>query len=332
MKFIKKNWKLLFGFVAIVGMAIFFMRGNKLEELVKAIKEGYPYLLILAFISQMAKYFLQAESFVWCFKAVKAELPYKVNVGLVFKTFFLDTIIPSFNISGTSIAIKEASEHGIVDGKSTGAALLRQISISAAFVLIMLAGFITLLALGKLQIGYIIIGGATTLSVGALIVGMLLAALKPDWVLKVAAPIEKPIDKILAYLHKKPIDAPLKNLVETYAASAKMMVSNKRDILIEYLYAVIANLFELGCFTLICFAFNVTDMHIALCVYVLASIAALASPIPQGVGVVEAASLVAFTLFGVGQATGMAIILIYRLVSFWIPFLVGAFMMQGKSS
>lgn len=332
MRFLKKNWKLIFGLVAIVAMAVFFMRGDKLEELVKAIKEGYPYLLILAFFSQMAKYFLQAESFVWCFKTVDAKLPYSVNVGLVFKTFFLDTIIPSFNISGTSIVIKEASEHGIVDGKSTGAALLRQISISAAFVLIMLAGFITLLALGKLELGYIIIGGVTSLSVGVLVIGMVLAALKPGWVLKVAAPIERPIDKILAYLHKKPIDTPLKHLVKTYAASAKMMVSNKRGILLEYVFAVVANIFELACFTLICFAFSVTDIHIALCVYVLASIAALASPIPQGVGVVEAASLVAFTLFGVGQATGMAIIMIYRVVSFWIPFLIGAFMMQGKPS
>lgn len=331
MSFLKKNWKLVFGLVAIVAMAVFFMRGDKLQELARAIEEGYPLLLILAFFCQMTKYFLQAESFVWCFKAVKAKLAYKVNVALVFKTFFLDTIIPSFNISGTSIVIKDASDHGIVDGKSTGAALLRQISISAAFVLIMVVGFVILMVLGKLELGYIIIGGVTTLSVGALVLGMVLAALKPDWVLKIAKPVEKPIDKVLAYLHKKPIDQPLENLVQTYAASAKLMVKNKRDILVEYIYAVVANIFELACFTCICFAFSVVDINVAICVYVLVSVAALASPIPQGVGVVEAAALVAFTLFGIGQATGMAIILIYRVVSFWIPFLVGAFLMQKKA-
>lgn len=331
MKFLKKNWKMLFGLIAIVGMAVFFMRGDRFNELVKAITEGYPLLLIAAFFCQMSKYFLQAESFVWCFKAVRAKLAYPINVGLVFKTFFLDTIIPSFNISGTSIVIKEASQHGIVDGKSTGAALLRQISISAAFVLIMVVGFLVLFILGKLEVGYIIIGFATMLSVGALVLGMILAALKPDWVLKVAKPIERPLDKILAYFHKKPIDQPLENLVETYASSAKLMVSNKRDILIEYIYTVVANVAELACFTFICFAFSVTDFNVAICVYVLVSVAALASPIPQGVGVVEAAALVAFTLFGVGQATAMAIIMIYRVVSFWIPFLTGAILMQRKS-
>lgn len=329
--FLKKNWKLIFGVVAIIAMAAFFLRGDKFEELVHAIEEGYPFLLILAFVCQMCKYFLQAESFVWCFKAVGAKLPYIKNVELVFSTFFIDTVIPSFNISGTSVVVKEASKHGIVDGKSTGAALLRQISISAAFVLIMVVGFVILFALGKLEVGYIVIGGMTTLAVGALVLGMVLAAIKPDWVLKVAKPVERPIDKVLVYLHKKPIDQSLDNLVETYAASAKLMVKNKADIAIEYVYAVVANLAELACFTCICAAFNVTDIHVAICVYVLASVASLASPIPQGVGVVEAASLVAFTLFGVGQATGMAIIMLYRAVSFWIPFAIGAILIQKSS-
>lgn len=49
---------------------------------------------------------------------------------------------------------------------------------------------------------------------------------------------------------------------------------------------------------------------------------------PQGVGVVEAAVLVAFTLFGINQATGMAVVMVYRGIVFWLPFLIGAVMIQ----
>ena len=49
---------------------------------------------------------------------------------------------------------------------------------------------------------------------------------------------------------------------------------------------------------------------------------------PRGVGVVEAAVLVAFTLFGISQATGIAVVMVYRGIVFWLPFLVGAILIQ----
>ena len=55
---------------------------------------------------------------------------------------------------------------------------------------------------------------------------------------------------------------------------------------------------------------------------------AMVSFTPQGVGVVEAAVLVAFTLFGIDQATGMAVVMVYRGIVFWLPFLIGAIMIQ----
>jgi len=49
---------------------------------------------------------------------------------------------------------------------------------------------------------------------------------------------------------------------------------------------------------------------------------------PQGVGVVEAAVTVAFTAFGASATAGMAIGLVYRGIVFWMPFLIGAILIQ----
>ena len=49
---------------------------------------------------------------------------------------------------------------------------------------------------------------------------------------------------------------------------------------------------------------------------------------PQGVGVVEAAVVVAFTSFGVSGAAGLSIALVYRGIVFWMPFLIGAILIQ----
>ena len=59
---------------------------------------------------------------------------------------------------------------------------------------------------------------------------------------------------------------------------------------------------------------------------------AMISFVPQGVGVVEAAVVVAFTLFKLSQATAMATVLVYRSIVFWLPFLVGAILIQRTNA
>ncbi len=325
----KKSYgSLIAGLVLVVALAVVFMRGDQLKELVHTIDEGAPLLLVLAVAFQLAKYLAQAASFTWCFKCVDAKLPFATNLRLVFQTFFMDTAVPSFNISGTSVVIEVASRHGIEPGRSTGAALLRQISISAGFVIVMLLGFAILLVRGELEVGWLILGIIAVVIVGVMVAAMALAAMKPKLVLKVAAPFLHVADRVLARLHKKPIDERAKQLVDTYAQSAKHMVGNKGAIAAELGLNVLANIFEILCFASVGLAFGVHGLTTAICVYVVATLAATISPIPQGVGVVEAASLVAFTLFGVHQAAGMAVIMVYRAIIFWLPFLIGALLMQ----
>lgn len=255
-------------------------------------------------------------------------MPIGENVILVFQTFFMDTIIPSFNISGTSVVIEAATKRGIESGRATGAALLRQVSISAAFVIIMVIGFAILLVMGKLETGWLILGIGAVVAVGAIVAAMALAALHPQFLLKIIAPIEHAIDKVLARLHRHDIDTSVKKLVDTYSSSAKDMVHNVPSIVMELAWAVVANICEIICFAFVGLAFGMDDFTAVICIYVVVTLAAMASPIPQGVGVVEAAALVAFTIFGIEQATGLAVIMVYRLICFWLPFILGAILMR----
>ena len=134
----KKNLKkILVGLVVVIVLAVIFLRGDQLEELVTTIERGAPLFLIGAVVFQLGKYFAQGASFIWCFKSVGSRLSLKEGIKLVFATFFVDTVIPSFNMSGTSIVIAEAAHEHISAGKATGAALLRQVSINAGFLVIM---------------------------------------------------------------------------------------------------------------------------------------------------------------------------------------------------
>lgn len=316
------------GLIVVIVLAVVFMRGDQLQHLIETIEHGTPLFLLIGLVCQLGKYFTQGVSFSWCFKAADAKMPLSKNVMLVFQTFFMDTIIPSFNISGTSVVIEVAEKQGIEAGRATGAALVRQVSISAAFVIIMIVGFAILLILGKLETGWIILGVGSVVAVGAMVTAMVLAALKPQLLLRIAAPFEKVVDRALAKLRRHSIDASLRKLVDTYSSSAKTMAHNAKDVVIELAYAVLANICEIGCFGFVGLAFGMDDLVAVICIYVVVTLAAMASPIPQGVGVVEGAAVIAFTLFGIEQATGLAVIMVYRVICFWLPFILGAILIR----
>lgn len=322
---------LLAGVAVIVFLAVFFMRGDQLQHLIQTIEHGTPIFLLAGLLFQLGKYFTQGLSFTWCFRAAGTSMPISENIVLVFQTFFMDTIIPSFNISGTSVVIEAATKRGIESGRATGAALLRQVSISAAFVVIMIVGFAILLVMGKLETGWLILGIGAVIAVGAVVAAMALAALHPQLLLRIIAPIEHVIDKALARLHRHDIDTSVKKLVNTYSSSAKDMVHNTSSIIIELAWAVIANVCEIACFAFVGLAFGMNDFVAVICIYVVITLAAMASPIPQGVGVVEAAALVVFTIFGIEQAAGLAVIMVYRVICFWLPFILGAILMRKVS-
>ena len=195
----------------------------------------------------------------------------------------------------------------------------------------MIVGFAILLVMGKLETGWLVLGIGAVVAVGAIVAAMSLAALHPQLLLKIIAPIEHVIDKMLARLHRHDIDTSVKKLVNTYSSSAKDMVHNISSIVIELVWAVVANICEIICFAFVGLAFGVNDFTAVICIYVVVTLAAMASPIPQGVGVVEAAALVAFTIFGIEQATGLAVIMVYRVICFWLPFVLGAILMRKVS-
>ena len=81
-------------------------------------------------------------------------------------------------------------------------------------------------------------------------------------------------------------------------------------------------------FCLVGLAFGIYDIEALICGYVVATLFAMISITPQGVGVVEAAVVVCFTAYGVSGAAGMAAVLVYRGIVFWMPFFIGAVFIQ----
>ena len=320
--------KILAGGVLVIVLAVIFLRGDQLVELADTVRKGAPVFLVLAVVSQLAKYFSQGWAYIYCFHAVSEDFRFRESIKLVFGTFFMNTVAPSMNLAGTSLVMATATKNGMQAGKGTTAALLMQLSIDTGFVIIMLVTFGVLSFTVGLQPGWLAVGAVAIALVGGLVFLITVGGLKPDLVLKVLRPFVKLADKVLAKFKKEPIDDAVTRTIHNFSSAAHLITKNPKKTVQSFLWTTLSSICEMSCFVLVGFAFGVHHPEALICGYVVATLFAMISFVPQGVGVVEAAVTVAFALFGIGSATGLAVVMVYRGIVFWLPFLIGAVVIQ----
>ena len=319
---------LLIGLVIIIVCAVVFMRGDQLVELVETMKQGATLPLIAAICTQLGKYLSQSFAYSHCFKAVNERMRPRSTLPLVFGTFFMNTIAPSLNLAGTTLVVNDARKRGIEAGKATSAALLMQITIDGAFATIMISAFIMLALTVGLSPLWFLVGMLVIVLVSVMILIMVLGRRRPAIVLRALSPIERLVNSVLVRFKKKPLNPWAGKLVTSFSDAAGLIGQNPRPTLEAYGCSIIASLCELSCFCLVGLAFGVTSIEPLVCGYVVATLFAMISITPQGVGVVEAMVVVAFTAFGESSAAGMAIGLVYRGIVFWMPFIIGAILIN----
>ena len=165
MKFSIRN--LLVGLVLIIVLAVVFLRGDQLAELVETMQRGSTIPLVAAILTQLCKYVSQSFAYSSCFRAVGEHMAPRATLPLVFGTFFMNTIAPSLNLAGTTLVVDDARRRGISPGKATSAALLMQITIDGAFCTIMILAFLILLVTVGLSPVWFLLGMVVMLLVGS---------------------------------------------------------------------------------------------------------------------------------------------------------------------
>lgn len=329
----KFNFQKLFaGLIIIIVLAVVLLRGDELGELVETIQRGTLWPLLIAVATQLCKYFAQSFAYSNSFAAVEEKMRARDTLPLVFGTFFMNTIAPSLNTAGMALVVNDARQRGISPGKATSAAILMQMSIESGFATIMLVGFAVLAVTGNLDPWWFLLGLFVLLMI-AIMGGILVFGRKrPKQLVKMLKPIERFVNRILKRFKRHPLQPWVERIVVSFGDAAGLIVKNPKTILKVYGFSFLASSCELMCFCLVGVAFGVDMIQALICGYVIATLFAMISITPQGVGVVEAAVLVLFTSFNVSGATGMAIALVYRGLVFWMPFLIGAVMIQRTKS
>ncbi len=320
--------KILIGVVIVIVLAMILLRGDQLVELADTIKQGAVVPLIAAVCTQLGKYFAQSFAYSYAFEAVGERMDARSTLPLVFGTFFVNTIAPSLNLAGTTLVVDDARRRGIAPGKATSAALLMQITIDSGFACIMLIGFSLLAVTVGLSPVWFLLGLLVLVLVGAMVIIMVLGRKKPRVLKRVLRPIERLVNRILVKFKRKALDPWVDRIVASFSEAAGLIARNPKTTAKAFGCSIFASTCELACFCLVGVGFGVHTPEALICGYVVATLFAMISITPQGVGVVEAAVVVAFTAFGETAAAGLSIALVYRGIVFWMPFLIGAILIN----
>lgn len=324
--------KLFAGIIIIIVLTFVLLRGDQLVELVETIQRGSLLPILAAVATQLGKYFAQSFAYSNSFAAVEEKMRARDTLPLVFGTFFMNTIAPSLNTAGMALVVDDAHRRGISPGKATSAAILMQISIESGFMAIMLIGFAVLQFTGNLDPLWFLLGFVVMLMVGVLGGILVIGRKRPRQLIKILRPVERFVNRVLVRFKRKPLKPWVEKIVVSFGEAAGLIVKNPKITLKVFGFSFLASTCELCCFCLVGLAFGVTVPQALICGYVVATLFAMISITPQGVGVVEAAVVVLFTSYGVSGTLGMTIALVYRGLVFWMPFLIGAVLIQRTKS
>ena len=316
--------KLLVGAVIIIVLAVVFLRGDQLVQLGETMKTGSAVPLAAAILTQLCKYFAQSFAYTYCFEAVGEQYGARSALSLVFGTFFMNTVAPSLNLAGMTLVVDDARRRGIDPGKSSSAALLMQITIDGAFTTLMVLGFAIAVLFADISPLWFIPGLVVIVLVGSMVGIMFLGRSNPRLLHRILGKVELLVNKLLQRFGRQPLDPWAERVVGMFSEAAHLIVNNPKPALRAFGCSLFASFCELACFSLVGMAFGVESPGVLLCGYVIATLFAMVSLTPQGVGFVEAAVMVAFAAFGESAAAGTAIGLVYRGIVFWMPFLIGA--------
>lgn len=132
------------------------------------------------------------------------------------------------------------------------------------------------------------------------------------------------INKILKIFHKHIPLEKIPNLIDKLYSAMRILTQNRRLQLSALFGALIFWSGDIFClyFSLIGFGF-LPHLPMVIFAYTIARLLSLISFIPGGLGVTEGALVLIFIGFGIPSSVAIAGVLIFRLISFWLPIPVG---------
>lgn len=319
-------WLLVVGFVWTV-----FSRIDELEHVGQTLLRGEWRWLLVAAALQVAYYGGVAATYQAAFSTVGIDTRGRDLLPVLLASLFVNTVAPSGGMAGTALLVDEAARRGQPGARAAAAALLARIGDSIGFSVWMLTGLVYLLAARNFKpFG---IAGALVLVLATMGLGglLLLGLSRPDHLRRLLDRFAHAVNRVMIWSDRP---APLANgwadrQVDEFAQAGVALGERPQRLIRLLIVALAVHLINMASLHALFLAFRLPPQTAqVIAVYIVAILFWKTSPVPEGVGVVEGAMVLAAKRVGVPAARAAALALAFRGLVFWIPLLLGFVMLR----
>jgi uncharacterized protein (TIRG00374 family) len=323
--------RLLFWILIAIFAGVLVSHLTDIAKLAKTLAQGRWEWVVAAAALQIVRYVIFAMLYWSSFDIVGVKSRIMELLPVVFASVFVNVAAPVAGVGGLALFVDDAARRDESAARASAGTLLVLVADYSVFALLLPSSLSYLFTRGDLKT-YEIVGAALLLLfIGGLAAMLILGFWQPAWVLKLFSWAQRAINRVSGWL-KRPSwladDWAAHNANEfTEAASA---ITNYPKRLIRTLGVVWAmwmvNMASL--YVLFLAFYQPISLGILAAGFAVGTLFWILAITPQGVGVVEGVMVLVYTSLGIPGTQAAVIVLAFRGLSFWLPLVVGFFLLR----
>lgn len=319
--------KFIFVVILFLGVALVILSFGELETILRTLKSGNHWYLLLAFIIQMAWFLVVGQMYQSIYRLLGMD-DSALNLSVVAAAAaFVNVVMPTGGMGGIALFAAEARRRGHPSGKATVAAALFLLFDQAAFLVILAMGLLVLLRRGNLSAGEIT-ASLLLLALALVIAFLLYLGYRSAVTLgKVLAKGSRVVNRLTRFvIHRDYLSEDRAHAFAHEIAEGLSGVTEQPNVMVR---PVLWGLLNKGMLmAILAAAFLAFDVPFSAGTIVggfsIGYLFLIVSPTPSGIGVVEGLMPLALSSLRVAWSQGVIVTLAYRAITFWVPLGVGA--------
>ena len=327
-----KNWgHKIFYVLIVVAFAIIIVRFSDIRDLYYNIKGGNGYFILAALFFQLIYFYFFASAYSAAFHAVGINTSIRRLYPLIFAYIFVNVVAPTWGISGPALLATEASRRKQSSMKTLAAVLLANIAQFVTFMLVLIFGFFYMFVNQKLHTYQVLAGLLLLGLIGLLVLVVFMGLLKQKLLISIMKWFYRRFNSISKFFKSgdKFLESNAAADVVEFSTSARRVFGHPKILRKTFMFALLAHLVNLISLSLIFFAFHQNfTVGILVSGYVMAVLFQIIGITPYGIGLSEGAMTLVLASFGVPTEKALLITLVFRGISFWIPFFTGFILLR----
>ena len=324
-----RRW--IYWFLVIIFAWIVLHRVGDLADFSHILARGQFQWMLAAIGLQILHYFVSSASYRTAFTAVGVQTRLRDLFPLLFGALFVNVVAPTGGASGAALFLDHAARHGQSTARTSAGVLLQLITSMLAFLVILTAGLAYLGVEHQLQSYYIIAALILLLAIFLMSSLLLLAKWRPTWLQRLFGYLQALFNGLMHKIKRSSAlsDEWIEKHGTEFIEAGEAIGSRPGSLILTIGILLLAHVLNISVLGTLFLAFSQTiSLGSLVAGYAVGILFLIVSITPQGVGVVESIMPVVFGSLGVPNGTAVLTVLAFRGLSFWLPLLVGFFLLR----